>query len=357
MFLGKNGVIHILLISLTIGLSFLSLWFLFLYPSFLIMSDILYYGFHIKIFDPEERIMRGYEFGSKYIDAPYGQGLDLGFNLYDGDYTKSRNQAQKDKWDFLIQQLQLKPGMSLIDVGCGFGDWINYAKSQGINVVGINITPAQVEVNHQRGLDVICSNWKDVLDNPEYKEKLLGKFDAVTFMDTIEHYVPAQHRLDRTEQNKIYKHMYEFASRLIDDDSVSKRIFISCLHAKVKQNQSIKCLVTNYYLDKYHSGCYPVFEIDQLVVNGTDKHFKLLERWNKTIDYFKTTELDPEHFGLQKMTWNLKRFIYIFYFMLLDPDWFHKWIYRSNKNWMKQFNSKDITESPMQLLWLLFQKV
>ena len=356
MVLGKNGVLHIGLIALTAYLATSSLWWLFLYPAFLISADILYYMFHIRIFDPEERIVRGYEFASIYIDSPFGEGLDLGFNLYEGDYSKSRSQAQMDKWDFLIEKLNLKKGMRLIDIGCGFGDWMNYAKSKGIEVVGVNISDAQAKIARQRGLDVICSNWKDVLDDLDQNENLAGKFDAVTFMDTVEHYVPAQYRVNREEQNKIYTQMFEFAHQLLNDQSSSKRVFISCLHSRVEVNQSIKSNIVNYFLDKFHSGCYPVYEIDQLVMNGTGSQFEFIERWNKTLDYFKTSVINPEHFGIQKMKWNLKRFVYVFYFMLVDPDSIHKWIYRWNQNWMRQFDSDKIEESPMQLLWLLFQK-
>ena len=354
--IGKNGFIHLALILTTVVLAMQSLWFVLLYPAFSVFADILYYVFHIAIFDPEERIARGYEFASVYTDAAFGEGLDLGFNLYDGNYTKSRSQAQEDKWNLLIEQLQLKPGMKLIDVGCGYGDWINYAKSKGIEVVGVNISGAQVSVCHDRGLDVICSNWKTVLDNPQWREKLLGRFDAVTLMDTVEHFVPAKHRINRVEQNKIYTTMFQFTQQLLADDSDSKRVFISCLHARSNDNRTFSGMLRNYFLDKYHSGCYPVFEIDQLVVNGTGAGFELLQRWNKTMDYAKTSILDPEHFGIQKMEWNARRFLLLPYFTLFDPDWLHKWIYRYNTVWMTQFDVEKIEDSSMQLLWLLFRK-
>jgi 2-polyprenyl-3-methyl-5-hydroxy-6-metoxy-1,4-benzoquinol methylase len=65
--------------------------------------------------------------------------------------------------EFAIKQLNLEPGMWVIDIGCGCGDWLDYLHSKGMNVVGINITGVQVEVCRSRGLDVVWINWKDIV--------------------------------------------------------------------------------------------------------------------------------------------------------------------------------------------------
>lgn len=105
--------------------------------------------------------------------------MDYGFNLYDGNYEKDRDQAQKDKFDYAWDKLKLAPGMTLIDFGCGYvfytlqfclwtisnlsssysfscGDWLDYVKSRGVEAVGINITEGQVEVCKRRGKVFVC---------------------------------------------------------------------------------------------------------------------------------------------------------------------------------------------------------
>jgi cyclopropane fatty-acyl-phospholipid synthase-like methyltransferase len=61
-----------------------------------------------------------------FNDSLFGQGIDYGFNFYNGDYSKSREKAQSDKFEFAIKQLNLEPGMWVIDIGCGCGDWLDY---------------------------------------------------------------------------------------------------------------------------------------------------------------------------------------------------------------------------------------
>ena len=215
-------------------------------------------------------------------DTLYGQGLDYGFNYYDGDFTKSRNQAQIDKFEYAWAQLGLEPGMRLFDCGCGCGDWLSWLRDRGIEVVGVNITPAQVEVCHARGLDVILANWKDLADDRAQMERLVGQFDAVTFWDTVEHYVPMRFRMNRPRQNEIYRKMFDFANRLMRPDSASGRVFISCLHMRFGVSRmpfslrKVRLLFMAYILDKFHSGCYPSAELDQLVNNAED--FTLVQR-------------------------------------------------------------------------------
>ncbi len=126
----------------------------------MILDDLLYFGFGKSIFDTDIAIQRTYQFGDRLLDNQSGDGRDLGFNLYNGDLNKPPDQALQDKWDFMLSKLNLKPGNRLIDIGCGYGDWLNYARSKSIEVMGVNISPDQAKVCRQRyGLDIIVDNW------------------------------------------------------------------------------------------------------------------------------------------------------------------------------------------------------
>jgi len=62
-------------------------------------------------------------------------------------------------------------GDRLIDIGCGYGDWINYAREKGIGVVGINISPEQTNfAKCEYDLDVICFDaWMNCYGKDNYK--------------------------------------------------------------------------------------------------------------------------------------------------------------------------------------------
>lgn len=330
------------------------------YPLLHLLTDVLYYKFERPFFDPEVTIERGYHLSAQFNDTLHSQGLDYGFNFYDGDYDKSRAQAQIDKFDYAIEQLGLEPGMRVCDIGCGCGDWLAYLRDKGMEVAGVNITQRQVDECRSRGLEVYCSNWKDVDGDAELREKLYGRFDAVTFWDTVEHYVPMRYVVNRDKTDAIYRDMYRLAHDLIREDSPCGRVFISCLHMRktlrgyAPSLETLRSLVYCYLLDKFHSGCYPSGARDELVLNAKPR-FDLIHRRDTTMDYYMTSVLEPTHFGRHKFKWNGKRLRLALWTVLADPFWFHRLLWFTLENWMFQFDPDDIDNSDVVHWWLCFQ--
>ena len=194
----------------------------------LLLDDILLYGFGISIlFDSELRMRRNYQWMHNMYDNTTSSGRDLGFNLVvDG------NLSQQAKFAHMAQELGLEKGMAICDVGCGYGDWLRYCRDEiGCEVVGINITPEQASYAQQKyGLEVHVTNWKDIVSSTDLQKTLYGRFDAVTFMDTVEHYVSMEDRWNLKKQEEIYSAMCRFAGELINKESKSQRVFLSCLH-------------------------------------------------------------------------------------------------------------------------------
>ena len=325
-----NSYIHLVFILLTI-LAFLKLgWLgLLVYPLLHLLSDVLYYGFSVPIFDPSTTIRRGYNLSTILNDASHAQGLDYGFNFYNGNYEKSREQAQIDKFDYAYQQLKLKPGMSVIDIGCGCGDWLNYLQKKGIECVGVNITQEQVKICHDRGLKVYCVDWKKIPTDDELKKQLYQQFDRVTFWDTVEHFVPMTLLLKIDKKNAVYTRMFAFARELLKDNN--GMIFISCLHMRKNffsmkfEFSLLKKMAYTYILDKFHSGTYPSGPRDTLV-NTASEYFDLVERKDVTYDYYMTSVLEKEHFGRHKFSWTIEKVAYSLWSVICDPFWFHRFV-------------------------------
>lgn len=248
------------------GSFFLTLLFGFIiYFVFIFIYDVFYYFLGISIINENETLRLGYNMSIMICDggSATGSGLDYGFNLYDGNYEKDRDQAQKDKFDYAWDKLKLAPGMTLIDFGCGCGDWLDYVKSRGVEAVGINITEGQVEVCKRRGLDVIWTDWKNIASNKKLQARLYGFADCVTMWDTIEHYVPMKFRNNVEKQNEIYEFLFDTVKSCFKEGIVG-RAWTSCLHIRSEKNVSFAQKFNNFILDKFHSGYYPEFESRKL---------------------------------------------------------------------------------------------
>jgi cyclopropane fatty-acyl-phospholipid synthase-like methyltransferase len=332
------------------------MWAPLIYLSALLMYDIAYYAFATPIINPHETLAHGYNFSLLMDDdgSANGHGLDYGFNYYNGDFKKTRRRAQLDKYEHAYELLGLKPGMKVVDCGCGCGDWLLWLKEQGIDAIGINITDGQANHCRSKGLKVICSDWKKIRGS-KYESMLTGQYDVVTFWDTVEHYVPAQHRKNETMQDKIYDDMFKMAKSFLSPDSNVRKIWISCLHGVYQlMKNSIPQKMNNYLLDKFHSGYYPAYQGRQLERIAKQNNIHKLTEENLTEDYYMTSVLEPSHFGKHKFSLSANKIATLMVNAIFDPNWIQRLVWFSAETWMYQFNPDDLSKSPMQMLWLSF---
>ncbi len=96
-------------------------------------------------------------------------------------------EAQYAKFDLVCQKLALKPGMRLLDVGCGWGGMaMHAAQNYGVSVVAATLSRQQAEWGRkaaaERGLtdlvDIRFSDYRDVHDTG---------FDAISSIGLTEH--------------------------------------------------------------------------------------------------------------------------------------------------------------------------
>ncbi|WP_317931361.1 cyclopropane fatty acyl phospholipid synthase [Halioxenophilus sp. WMMB6] len=92
------------------------------------------------------------------------------------------NSAQIDKLDLICRKLELKPGMRLLDIGCGWGGLAEFAaRNYGVSVVGVTISKEQKRLADERvaGLPV-------TIKLQDYRS-LNGTFDRIASVGMFEH--------------------------------------------------------------------------------------------------------------------------------------------------------------------------
>lgn len=130
----------------------------------------------------------------KVAETHYNLGNDLFEKMLDqnmqytcGYWKNSRNldQAQIAKLDLICQKLQLKPGVALLDIGCGWGNLVNFAaENYGAKVTGITISKEQLaycKSNYKnKNLQFLFRDYREVADMAE-------QFDRVIVVGMVEH--------------------------------------------------------------------------------------------------------------------------------------------------------------------------
>ena len=96
--------------------------------------------------------------------------------------AKTLDQAQENKLDLICRKLDIQPGMTVLDIGCGWGGFSEFvARTYGATVTGISPASEQVKCATQRtkGLDVTILQ-KDYRD-------MTGSFDRIVSIGMLEH--------------------------------------------------------------------------------------------------------------------------------------------------------------------------
>jgi cyclopropane-fatty-acyl-phospholipid synthase len=133
------------------------------------------------------RRSNAFEIGERHYDL----GNDLYETMLDRRMTyscaywagaRTLDEAQEAKLDLVCRKAGLRPGMRVLDVGCGWGGFAAFAAERyGVSAVGITVSKEQIELGRRRtaGLPVqlLLQDYRD----------LEGTFDAIVSVGMFEH--------------------------------------------------------------------------------------------------------------------------------------------------------------------------
>src|SRR5882724_11893669 len=91
-----------------------------------------------------------------------GELADFSGAKYDGDFSLTLEQAQQRKHDYVAQQIGLGPGARMLDLGCGWGPLLAFARDQGAAGIGVTLSSAQAAACRRHGLDVHLRDAREV---------------------------------------------------------------------------------------------------------------------------------------------------------------------------------------------------
>jgi len=147
-----------------------------------------------------------YDTGNDFFEAM----LDSHMAYTCGYWAEATNleDAQTAKLDLICRKLGLKPGMRLLDIGCGWGSLMKYAAEHyGVSCVGITISREQAERGRIRceGLPVEFR----LMDYRDLGKDKAERFDRVASVGMFEHVGHKNHRA-----------YFDVARRCLPDDGL-----------------------------------------------------------------------------------------------------------------------------------------
>jgi cyclopropane-fatty-acyl-phospholipid synthase len=138
----------------------------------------------------------------------------------------SLDMAQENKLELICRKLYLKPGMHVLDIGCGWSAFGKYAAEKyGVKVTGITVSREQAELGRK-----LCEGLPVEIQLTDYRD-VNGKFDIIVSVGMFEHV-----------GYKNYRTFFEVANKCLNDDG----LFL--LHT-IGNNKSVKSV--NPWTHKY----------------------------------------------------------------------------------------------------------
>lgn len=156
-------------------------------------KQVLWAILKAKIMNAQSR-SKAYEIGKRHYDIGndiFSIMLDKGMNYSCGYWNKAGtlDKAQEAKLDLICRKTGLKPGMKVLDIGCGWGGFAKYAAEKyDVRVLGITVSREQVEFARK-----FCKGLPVEIELQDYR-KLKKEFDRIISIGMFEHVGPRNYR-------------------------------------------------------------------------------------------------------------------------------------------------------------------
>lgn len=225
-----------------------------------------------------QSLSRAWQVGQVHYDlgnALYEAMLDPSMAYSCGYWAQADDlaQAQQAKLELVCCKLKLAPGMTLLDIGCGWGSlMLHAARHHGVQCVGLTVSREQAAWGqaHAQGLPVRF----ELMDYRQFNPEGRVRFDRVASIGMFEHV-----------GRKNYRAYFDMAHRCLSDDG----LFL--LHT-IGKNQSGAS--TDPWIEKY---IFPNGELPSMAELAYCAEDFVVEDWhNFGADYDRTLMAWHERF-------------------------------------------------------------
>ena len=133
-----------------------------------------------------EAIHHHYDVSNRFYELVLGPSMTYTCAVFPTE-DATLEEAQAAKYDLICNKLDLKPGMRLLDVGCGWGGMVRHAaREYGVKALGVTLSVQQASwakaAIDREGLADLAE-----VRHSDYRDVLEGDFDAISSIGLTEH--------------------------------------------------------------------------------------------------------------------------------------------------------------------------
>ncbi len=216
-----------------------------------------------------------------------GESTDYSGAKYDGDFSMSLEEAQKQKHKFIADSLHIDKGSRVLDMACGWGPFINYfTKERGATGMGLTLSQGQAEACRKNGMDVIVQDCRTV------KPEDFGTFDAVSCIGGLEHFCSIE-EWKAGKQEQVYKDFFQTIYNLLPKGGrfymqtmTFAKNMIEFEDIDVNAEKGSAAHVMALMIKEFPGSWLPYGP--EMVIRNAEPNFKLISQSSGRLDYIET---------------------------------------------------------------------
>lgn len=222
------------------------------------------------------------EFFLKFLDPTrcYSQAI------FESD-VEPLEKAQRRKLDYVVKSCELKPGDRVLDVGGGWGAFVEHAGKQGIRVTALTL--ARKSEQYLKELIQRMQLPGEVLYGDFYQHRTAQPYDAIVILGVMEHlpdYAAVLRQIQRLLKpgGKLYLDASSFREKYSKPAFISRYVFPGnhryfCLHDFLSRVAETNLEVQRVYNDRhsYYLTCR------EWAKNLESAHMEITKRWGEKL--------------------------------------------------------------------------
>lgn len=222
----------------------------------------------------------------KIFRVSIGEMADFSAARYMGDFSMPLEKAQTAKHQYMFDQLRMRAGQRVLDMGCGWGPFLRFLKERNVSGIGLTLSDGQYYACKKNGFDVFIKDVRTV------KPEDFGLFDAVVSVGAFEHFCSME-EFKAGKQDQVYKDFFEtvynvlkpggrfylqtmtFSKNMLDPEKID-------LNADRNSDSYILALSA-----KHLPGSWLPYG-SEMILRNADPFFKLIDISSGRLDYIET---------------------------------------------------------------------
>lgn len=251
----------------------------------------------------QKEIEACYDWFHQFEIMTLGKDSDLSCAFFDGDFSKTLDQAQKDKHDWVLEWINFKPKQRILDIGCGTGSFLKTINEKGGYGLGFTLSGWQARYCQNKGLEVRIQDYKT--SDPKELEKIEG----VVSIGALEHFCSVK-EFQEGKQDEIYGNFFKFCADVLPEGG---KLYLHMM-TWGKKVPNLEDITLDAPKDsdeiilartiKFYPGSWLPAGKDQLIEDAKP-YFKFISSNNGRLDYIETLARWEEATRKLYTTWKI----------------------------------------------------